>query len=394
VSTIDAALGELAAELRAGIPVSVERGLAQMREELPEFFVRDRDPDFVDVYRRSYADQLRLVCDGLAGGRDVRRLDVPGDTVAETRMSAGFGIRLGPFLRGYRISHRLLLDDAIAAAGRRIADERLREAVLLRTSAWLFAYFDWVMARMTEVYEEERELLVRDRERRKGRLVRDLLDGRAVEAGELGYDLEQEHVGLVAWGADPERGLAAVGDVTGLALLTVASTESAAWGWLGARSIDAAALRGAPAPPAGLRLAVGDPARGPDGFRRTHRQALDAYRIARDASEPAVTWHADVALLALTLQDPAAAREFVLRELGPLAGPDARSALLRETLAAYFASGLNATAAAAALGVHERTARYRLRTIEQRLGRPLRERRDELAVALRLAPLVLAGSGK
>jgi hypothetical protein len=392
VSTVDAALGDLAAELRAGIPASVERGLAQMREELPEFFVRDRDPDFVDVYRRSYADQLRLVCDGLDDGGDVRRLDVPAQTVAEARMSARFGIRLGPFLRGYRVSHRLLLDDAIAAAGRRIADERLREAALRLASAWLFAYFDWVMARMTEVYEEERELLVRDREGRKGRLVRDLLDGRAVDAGALAYDLGQEHVGVVAWGADPERGLAAVGDATGLALLTVTSTETSAWAWLGAPAVDAAALRRALVPPAGLRLAVGDPARGTEGFRRTHRQALDAYRIAREGGEP-VTWHADVALLALTLQDPAAAREFVLRELGPLASPDARSALLRETLAAYFASGQNATAAAAALGVHERTARYRLRTIEQRLGRPLRDRRDELAVALRLAPLVLAGSG-
>jgi hypothetical protein len=318
---------------------------------------------------------------------------VPPDTVAETRMSAGFGIRLGPFLRGYRVSHRLLLDDTIAAAGRRIVDDRLREAALREAASWLFAYFDWVMARMTEVYEDERELLVRDRERRKGQLVRDLLDGRAVEAGALAYDLGQVHVGLVAWGADPERGLAAVGDATGLALLTVASTETAAWGWLGAAAVDAAALRDALAPPAGIRLAVGEPARGQDGFRRTHRQALDAYGIARDAGDP-VTWHADVALLVLTLQDPAAAREFVLRELGSLAGPDARSALLRETLAAYFAHGQNATAAAAALGVHERTARYRLRTIEQRLGRPLRERRDELAVALRLAPLVLAGSGK
>jgi hypothetical protein len=54
-------------------------------------------------------------------------------------------------------------------------------------SAWMFAYFDWATLRMTEVYEQERDLLVRDRERRKRKLVRDLLDGVAVDAEELRY---------------------------------------------------------------------------------------------------------------------------------------------------------------------------------------------------------------
>jgi hypothetical protein len=48
--TLDAALRDLAGQLREDIPGMVERGLAQQRLELPEFFVRDDDPDFVDVY--------------------------------------------------------------------------------------------------------------------------------------------------------------------------------------------------------------------------------------------------------------------------------------------------------------------------------------------------------
>ena len=79
----------------------------------------------------------------------------------------------------------------------------------------------------------------------------------------------------------------------------------------------------------------------------------------------------------------------MLRELGPLADDDERSELLRDTLAAYFATGQNAASAAAALGVHDRTVLYRLRTIEERLGRSILERREELGVALRLAPFVL-----
>lgn len=361
-----------------------------MRRELPEFFVRDEDPDFVEIYRQSYHDQLRFICDGLARGEDLHGSEVPALAVAEARMSANFGIKLGSLLLGYRISHRLFLDEAMQRAESSIADERVRGAVLRATSTWMFTYFDWMTLRMTEVYEQERDLLVRDLERRKRKVVRDLLDGQPVDAGELRYDLTREHLGLVAWGDDPERALVAIGAAAGLSVLTVASTDTTAWGWIGASAIDEDELRGRSAfePPADVRLAIGDKGDGVEGFRRTHRQAWNAYRIARESTDP-ITWYADVALLALTLKDPAAAREFVLHELGALADRDERSEVLRDTLSAYFASGQNATAAAAALGVHDRTARYRIRTIEQRLGRSILARRDELGVALRLARVVL-----
>jgi DNA-binding PucR family transcriptional regulator len=58
--------------------------------------------------------------------------------------------------------------------------------------------------------------------------------------------------------------------------------------------------------------------------------------------------------------------------------------VLLETLRTYVRSGWNAASAAAQLGVHERTVGYRLATIEQRLGRPLSARRQELGAALRL----------
>ena len=45
--------------------------------------------------------------------------------------------------------------------------------------------------------------------------------------------------------------------------------------------------------------------------------------------------------------------------------------------------------AAAVLGVHDRTVLYRLRSIEDRIGHPISSRRDEIAVALRLARLVV-----
>ena len=92
----------------------------------------------------------------------------------------------------------------------------------------------------------------------------------------------------------------------------------------------------------------------------------------------------DLALQALVLRDERAARDFTARELGPLLDGRKRTAVLLQTLRVYVQNGWNAASAGAQLEVHERTIGYRLATIEQRLGRPLTTRREELGVALRL----------
>jgi DNA-binding PucR family transcriptional regulator len=72
--------------------------------------------------------------------------------------------------------------------------------------------------------------------------------------------------------------------------------------------------------------------------------------------------------------------------LDPLAvGHDGRS--LVETLRAYLASGMNASAAAAALGISRRTVTSRLRASEKRLGRPIASSCAEIEVSLRLEEL-------
>jgi DNA-binding PucR family transcriptional regulator len=80
-------------------------------------------------------------------------------------------------------------------------------------------------------------------------------------------------------------------------------------------------------------LALGTPAAGADGFRLSHRKALEVARVLRRTGAPLGT-HDEVSVDALVLRD-------------------------------------------------ERTI-YRLATIEQKLGRQLGARRIELGVALRL----------
>jgi hypothetical protein len=384
---LDPPLKALGAELSAEIPRMIERGLARMREEAPDYFVRDDDAEFVDVYMQSYLHQLRFIVTGLASRRDLATCEPPAVAVEEARYTANLGIKLNTLLHTYRIGQRLIFEEVLEKS-EQIRDDGVREAVLRAASGWLFAYVDWMSERVTDAYERERDLLVQDREQRKRQLVQRVLDGEAIDAGQLGYEIEREHLGVVAWGDKPGHALSALGDATGVNLLKVVGPDETGWAWLGARALGEGELHaiGAFEPPPGARLAFGTPGFGVEGFGVTHRQALTAQRLAGEAR---VTWHRDVALLALALEDPGLARHFVFRELGPLADTDERSRMLRETLAVYFRCGHNGASAAAALEIHDRTVLYRIRSIEERLGYPIADRREELGMALRLAPLVL-----
>ncbi len=117
------------------------------------------------------------------------------------------------------------------------------------------------------------------------------------------------------------------------------------------------------------------------------RQARQAERAGR-RSGWLVTHYSEVALESLAATDEDAAGAFVARKLAGLEGDDTRSVRLRQTLRAWFAAGHNAAAAAAALGVHEQTVAQRLRTVEERTGRPVAARRAELETALRLRELL------
>jgi hypothetical protein len=236
-----------------------------------------------------------------------------------------------------------------------------------------------------EEHARERALMFRNRDDLRLDLVRDALRGRAIDARPLGYELDRWHLALVGSGEGVE---AVIADLAKRhhALTLVMHVDGDVWAWVGARRPLPRALEGRTrrhAMPEGTRLSFGDPAPGPEGFRSSHEQAREAHRIASGGSRTVVTFD-EVALEALALRDESSARSFVARELGELAESSNRMDTLRGTLRAYFASGQNAAAAAALLAVHEQTIAYRLRAIEEALGRPIRTRRAELEVALRV----------
>jgi hypothetical protein len=388
VSDVDADIRQLAAWLESNVHEVTEIVDERLHDEVPEYFER-MDPGMADVERASIVANLRAIAHGLRHGRAMPDRLPPG-AVDEALLAANEGLPWVAVLRTYMLGHASLWEQMCAQVEqRRLPDARRVEALRV-LSRYLFAYVDLITGQLAEVYQAERDRLLRSQERRRTSLTRELLAGMPVSEEELGYRLRVDHVGVVAWGRNPEAGATQLAQELGCALLIAPGGGRSVWAWLGGRPrIEAASARVLErfSPQDGTFLACGDVAFGEEGFVQTHRQALHAYRVAMISGAP-VTRYDDVALEALVVQDERLAREFVARELGPLAAPDAKTARLRATLRAYFSLGQNASAAGALLKVHERTVGYRLATIEERIGRPIARRRDELGLALRIHALI------
>ena len=131
---------------------------------------------------------------------------------------------------------------------------------------------------------------------------------------------------------------------------------------------------------------MGSCSAGVEGFRASHREAMQARRVAGLTGRRAgtVTRYEDVALTALASVDLDLAREFVTRELGPLAAQDDDTVRLAATLRVYLEHQASPRRTAQRLGVHENTVKNRVRTVREMLGHAPEERAAELLVALRL----------
>ncbi|RYF56310.1 MAG: PucR family transcriptional regulator, partial [Comamonadaceae bacterium] len=116
------------------------------------------------------------------------------------------------------------------------------------------------------------------------------------------------------------------------------------------------------------------------------KQAVQAAVVARASQAPGL--HAvpmeEVGAVALMCSDLELTRSWVNAVLGPLVADDPTIALYRETLRVFLTSGGSYTTAAISLNLHKNSVMYRLRKIEDLLGRSVRERRLDLENALAL----------
>lgn len=253
-----------------------------------------------------------------------------------------------------------------------------------------------MLEELAATYTQERERLLSGAFSMRVNTVREILDGTENSLDDasvrLGYPVHRVHTAMVLWTTEhalsidsrifEPLALRLARSASSAEILCVPSGARGLWAWMVTGSSEEPTIDSALVPP-GIRVAVGRPGQGIDGFRRTHREAQAAQQIATRAQRSrSVTSYHDVELVSLLAARPDAMNTLVERELHGMLGEDEPSVRLRETLGAVLSHQGNFEAAARQLAVHKNTVRYRVQQIEERLGRRINHRTLHLELAL------------
>lgn len=309
------------------------------------------------------------------------------------------GIGIEHMLRSIHLAHATATEVLLDAAARVIpASQRFGE--MRHISELLFGVVEVVNERMSSEYSRAHEAWLTSSTALRMETVENILSGNEIPLARasraLGYDLSRWHLAVIVWTggrtpADPTHLTHAADAVLGAAgcaaTLVLPVGAQRVWAW-GSRTAhppvpsDAQSVVMAP----DVRVATGVAGVGVDGFRRSHQQAGHAARVATmSAGDDPLLHYADLDLVAMLSADMSAAGEFVVRELGALAGPDESVAMMRHTLKCYLDRDRSLARTAAHLHVARNTVAYRVHRAEELRGRPATERRLQLHAALTLA---------
>jgi hypothetical protein len=349
----------------------------------------DVDPEYLEGLRLAIEAAIDFTMEASEGG-GAGSARIPQPILAQARLAARRRIPLETMLRRYLAGHAILGDFVVDEAGRRaVPPETLRG--VLRSQA---ARTDQVLAAISACYVEEASAVRPiSAGRRRTEQVRRLLDGELLDPSGLAYGLDGWHLGFVARGPGREDAVEAImGRLDARRLLAPADDETF-WLWTGFRDrpepkqLQAALCLDLPD---GLRIGVGEPAKGRAGWRLTHEQARAALSVAIRRPE-SVLRYKDVALLASAMQDELLTNSLSQIYLDPLQDGRESGLTLQATLRAYFDADQSVTSTAAALEISRNTVANRIRTVEKRIGYLHSSRAAHLLVALHLDELT---SGK
>lgn len=279
-----------------------------------------------------------------------------------------------------------------------LTDDAAELQELLQVSARsIFSYVDANMASTVELVLREREELLRGTNADRLETLTLILDGAPLQLPRaerrLGWAFDRTHVAAIIWSDRPEveqEDLERVAAEVARAIraggvLTVEASGGSVWLWGavdGGADEDLTGLEALLGELPHVRVALGSPASGIDGFRRSHADAYAAQRlIARLGSPARIARFEELRVVAAVTQDEGRARELVADALGELEhGPK----VVLETLRTYLRTGLNASRAAELLHAHRNTIVARLAKAEDLLPRPLGESILDVHVALEI----------
>lgn len=364
------------------------------------------DPRLVELLRSSVGGNVETVLTVIRYGIDLDRVEPPTAALEYARRAAQHGIAVRALIRAYRLGQQEMLVRILQEIRGTELDPDLRLSVYDKMSSTSFAYIDWISQQVSDTYETERERWLEHRNSVRAVRIREILDNDEpididTASSALGYPLRGRHLALVLWTSqsDPpggellrlERFTRAAAEALQLrhGLLFVAEDTVSGWAWL---PIDHALTEPvrtirelAETSEATVHLALGTVDSGLAGFRRSHRRARDARKVAAaSASSPRITAAGDqgIAVAALLTENLVDTRRWVLDTLGPLANDTANDARLRETLRVFLQDGSSYTAAAEKLVLHPNSVRYRVNRAIERRARPIGEERLEIELAL------------
>jgi len=336
------------------------------------------DPEYRAGLRATVAEAVDYALLGIEHGEEWEG-SIPEAAAAQARRAARSGVKLDTVLRRYAAGDRLVGEFILDEASQ-LPNEAMRQ--LLRSQG---PHVDRMMAGVSAIYMEELEQMRRSPAQRVAERVKRLLDGNApLDAAGLDYELDAWHLGLVISGTRPDVAARTLAAGLSRQPLVVPRGQDSAWAWLGGQrrlQVDDVERYLAAGVLGDVKLAVGEPRRGLEGWRLTHHEARAAHQVMMRRPQP-LTRASDVVLLAAVLRDELLAKSLRQTYLAPLDDQGDAGVGLRETLRAYIDAGFNAATAAAALGVDRHTVQRRLRKAEEALGRLLHTCHAELEVAL------------
>lgn len=389
----DDRLRELAAALLPDTAAFAQGMLDYLVERIPEAHA---DPEIEGLTLGSCSSNIEGFLSMIRHGISASATEAPVTALEHARAMAHRGHSVDVMLRFYRLGHAYMFEEMRAAIAERIAGDELLGA-FTELDHFAFAYVDAISTQVSAAYVAELE-----RRQNRARAVRDdavraLLAGDPVDpaAAEraLGHVLAAPQIAFICWSprpdADLQRAAVAVAGALGSHRpLLVADGAQILWGWVvPSASADepVVALDGA-----AVHVAIGERRHGPEGFRESHCQAVQARRLAELARlrAPSVTRYPDVAVVDALTRDLDAARDLVSRELGELASGGERHRDERAALLAVLDAQGSLAAAARSLGVHRNTVLQRMRRAEERRGRPAQDGLLELHAALRLVDVL------
>ena len=337
----------------------------------------------------------------------VERVEAPTAALEYARRLAQQGMPVNALVRAYRLGQRRVNELVFAELHAIEIPDSMRVPVIEAITGTLFEYIDWMSQQVVAVYEEERERWLENQNSLRALRVREILAANKsvdVDAASttIRYPLRWHHLGLIMWYPDLgtegdelarlQRLLRELGEAAGAdaSPLFVAADQSCGWGWLAYRAAATDAgekvRRFALSRPDSASVAIGMMAGGLEGFRRSHREAVEARAVAiiSDRGGTTVITAADpgLSVVARLGGDVAATREWVATVLGDLATDNDNDARLRETLRVYLACGCSYKLAAEELNLHFNSVKYRVGRAVARRGREIGTDRLDVELAL------------